>query len=129
MLGDAVFRIVGGVTGALVAGEALALLVGMYVLSPRPNAWLTGLNAFWIGFDLVCGVGLVRLALVGGGGWAGALMLALVVLGAHVYRDWEYFAPAVSERFLANLPLFVMNNVKLLGLVAMSSLILRFSAG
>jgi hypothetical protein len=44
-------------TGGVIAGEALALLVGMALLSPRLNAWLTARNLLWLGLDLVCGGG------------------------------------------------------------------------
>jgi hypothetical protein len=67
-MNDLPFKITTLLTGIVVAGEALALLVGLALLT-------------------------------------------------HGYRDWEYVARA-SNPFCANAPLFVVNNLKLAGLLA-----------
>jgi hypothetical protein len=43
-------------------------------------------------------------------------VFALLLL-THVYREWEYLVGAPGA-FCANLPLFVFNTIRLLGLVA-----------
>ncbi len=58
MFTEGFLKIVAIVTGVLVAGEALALLVGMVVLSPHPNPWISPRNIFWFGLDIVCGASL-----------------------------------------------------------------------
>jgi hypothetical protein len=49
--------------------------------------------------------------------YSGLLKVVLVSLGTHAYREWEFFASSAPSRFLANLPLFAANNVKLVGLI------------
>ena len=58
MLNKGFLEIVAIITGILVAGEAMALLVGMVVLSPHPNPWISPRNIFWFGLDIVCGASL-----------------------------------------------------------------------
>ena len=41
--------------------------------------------------------------------------VALIAMVAHVFRDWEYFNGGQNV-FLANLALFIVNNIKLVGL-------------
>jgi hypothetical protein len=111
--------IVSIVTGITISGEALALLVGMTLLSPQPNPWVIPINLFWLGLDILCGAGILILAFLPGGGLAGQPVLmgiTLVSLGAHLYRDWEFFTNHTSSRFLVNTPLFAVNNLRLLGL-------------
>lgn len=108
-------------TGIIVAGEALALLVGMHFLSEGNNPWISFKNDLLLFLDIVAGLGLVYLALAGGGvAWPYALY-ALVGLGfvTDGYREWEYLASA-GNPFCANGPLFVVNNLKLAGLLAIT---------
>jgi hypothetical protein len=44
-------------------------------------------------------------------------VMAVTLLLAHAYREWEYLA-GMPAAFCANGPLFVFNNVRLLGLVS-----------
>jgi hypothetical protein len=112
-------------TGLVVAGEAAALLVGMYILSPQPNPWISGRNSFWVGLDIVCGIGLICLILMPESSLRDGLLmaLALIATGSHAYREWEYFASSAASRFLVNVPLFVLNNVKLIGLILIAGMI------
>jgi hypothetical protein len=41
---------------------------------------------------------------------------------AHGYREWEYLVGAANP-FCANAPLFVLNNLKLIGLLVIAGLI------
>jgi hypothetical protein len=45
-------------------------------------------------------------------------------MGGHAYREWEYFASNEANRFLANVPLFVLNNVKLIGLISIVGMLM-----
>ncbi len=106
-------------TGTVMAGEALALLVGMHVLSEGDNAWLSAKNDLFLALDLVAGMGLLYLALVQrGAAWPYAFYSVVgLALLTHGYREWEYLAGAANP-FCANVPLFVVNNLKLLCLAA-----------
>ncbi len=100
----------------LIAGEAFALFVGMHLLSPSHNPWLSAKNDSLLGLDLVTGLGLIYLVAVQDG-LAGSLFWLFVGIGllTHSYRAWEYFA-ATHNRFCANQALFIVNNLKLVGL-------------
>jgi hypothetical protein len=118
MLNEGWIKMVTLTTGALIGGEAFALLVGMYILSPRPNVWITTTNTLWIALDIICGAGLLWLALINVSGYRDGMLFsaAFISLGAHAFREWDYFASQTETRFLTNMPLFVVNNVKLMGL-------------
>jgi hypothetical protein len=116
------------VTGLLVAGEALALLIGMHLLSRSHNPWLSWKNDLLLVLDLLVGVGLIGVV-VATRNPIGALPLYLMTglgLFTHLYREWEYLSE-VSNAFCVNPPLFVLNNVKIMGLLAV--LVLAVAAG
>jgi hypothetical protein len=102
------------VMGLVVAGEALALLVGMNL--PRPSEWSTLKNNGLALVDVVTGVLLVVLLFC----WKDVLsslllhVLLITVVASHGYREWEYTANG-PNRFCANVPLFVLNSIKLVG--------------
>ncbi|MGD9049946.1 MAG: hypothetical protein PVF77_17975, partial [Anaerolineae bacterium] len=76
-------------------------------------------NNLFLALDILAGLGLVFLALVQrGAAWPYALYaLTGLALLTHGYRDWEYLA-GTDNAFCATTPLFVVNNLKLVGLVA-----------
>jgi hypothetical protein len=113
------FRIITLFTGAVAAGEALALLVGMRILSGDDNPWISSKNDLFIVLDIMTGLGLVYVALAPpGAAWPYLFFLvAGLALLTHAYREWEYLAPA-AHPFCANPPLFFVNNLKLAGLLA-----------
>jgi hypothetical protein len=118
-MNDLLFKIVTLMTGLAIAGEALALLVGMHFLSEGHNPWISFKNDLLLVLDIVAGLGLVYLALAHRGpGWSYALYsLAGLALLTHGYREWEYLAGG-GNPFCANAPLFIVNTLKLVGLVA-----------
>ena len=117
-VGNSVFlRVITGLTGAVTAGEAVALAIGMHLLSSGDNPWLSVKNDLLLGVDLISGVVMVIGGLAGSGFTVAVLNTAVAVsLIAHGYREWEYLARA-GNAFCFNLPLFVLNNVKLIGLL------------
>ena len=119
MASDGFFRGITIITGALIAGEALALLVGMYLLSSRPNPWITGLHTFFIALDILSGLVLIYLCFSGAAGTRDRLIFIIVLISAaaHIFRDWQYFTGGKEIIFLTNTPLFIFNNVKLIGLI------------
>jgi hypothetical protein len=113
------FNMITLVTGLFIAGEALALLVGMHFSSQSDKSWVSVKNNLFLALDILAGLGLVFLALVQrGAAWPYALYaLAGLALLTHGYREWEYLA-GTDNAFCATTPLFVVNNLKLVGLVA-----------
>jgi hypothetical protein len=100
-----ILKVVTVISGVLTAGEALALLVGMVGLSPRPNPWITQLNILWIGLDILCGAGLLMLVFFVKGyptarsSWL--IGIALLCMASHLYRDWEYIASQAGRKPLS----------------------------
>jgi hypothetical protein len=112
-----VLKLVTVSTGLVVAGEALVLLVGMHFLSGSDNPWNSLKNDLLLTLDILAGTVLIVLALSSGlnGPWPwGAVGVALL---AHLWRDVEYLA-YFDNPFCINLPLFVVNNLKIVGLIA-----------
>ena len=103
-------------TGAIIAGEALALLTGTYFLS-NDKAWASK-NIVFLILDIATGLGLIYFGFVKGNIHTSALfyLFSGLALLTHGYREWQYFAD-VEYRFCFNPPLFIVNNVKLAGLV------------
>ena len=104
------------ITGVLVAGEALLLLVGLRLPAEAALPWITPMNDTLLALDLVTGIGLVALALWVKEGRGEALLigLAAVAVLTHGYRVWEV-AAACANPFCANPVLAIMNVVKLAG--------------
>lgn len=113
------FNMVTLVTGLFIAGEALALLAGKHFSSEGDDSWISVKNNVFLALDILAGLGLVYLALAHQGGtWTYAFyFLVGLALLTHGYREWEYLA-GTDNAFCANTPLFVVNNLKLVGLVA-----------
>jgi hypothetical protein len=105
-------------TGIVIAGEALALAVGMHVLNPDDNPWISLKNDLLLGIDVVVGVGLVVVAANRGTSLASGIfhVLGSIALLTHGYREWEVLARA-ADAFCANAPLFAVNSLKLAGLL------------
>jgi hypothetical protein len=105
-------------TGLVIAGEALALLVGMHFLSERNNPWISLKNDLLFALDILTGSALIASSLRTGNPGNPIFWVALgLALLAHIYRDWETLSHAANP-FCLNLPLFVVNNVKLVGLLS-----------
>ena len=116
------FRIGVVLTGLVILGEALALVVGMHFLSEQGNPWNSLKNDLLLGVDIVTGVGLITLSFAITNAQMSKFDLlyfvAALALLAHGYRAWEYLTRA-ANRFCINLPLFAVNNIKLAALTAM----------
>ncbi len=117
----AFFRFGTGLIGLVIVGEAVALFVGMHILSERSNPWICWKNDFLLGVDILTGTGLLYFAVVNSRLNPFHLVSLFIVLAllTHGYRAWEYQAN-VSHGFCVNVPLFVFNNIKLLGLLAIT---------
>lgn len=111
------------ITGALVGGEALALAVGMRLPAGVPNSWLSVKNNAFLLLDILTGAAILAAAFGGQGGRLSIWLLVFTgaALLLHLYREWEYLS-GFANAFCANRPLFIVNNVKLLGLLAVMAL-------
>ena len=56
---DLGFKVATVVTGLVVAGQALALPVGMRLASRGDNPWISVKNDLYLALDIVAGLGLV----------------------------------------------------------------------
>jgi hypothetical protein len=118
------FKVISVLTGAVVAGEAAALLVGVYILGGAENPWISAKNSLFLVLDVLMGLGLVYLALAArGAAWPAVFYSTVAVaLLSHGYREWEVLVNA-SNPFCANTPLLVVNNFKIAGLLASAILV------
>ena len=103
-------------TGLLIFGEALALLVSTgLVVKPRPS-WLNRKNVTFLLDDLFFGIVLMLLAAqVFTQAWIFWIAVISTFL-SHALRDAEFVAN-FPNKFCANSGLFLLNNVKLAGLL------------
>lgn len=110
------------ITGTIIAGEATALLLGVHVFAGGDNPWISSKNDLLLILDLITGIGMVYLAASDSGFYDSPIFLVLsnVALLTHGYREWEYLGGSPNS-FCANLPLFIVNNLKLVGLVSVSA--------
>jgi hypothetical protein len=99
-------------------GEALALTVGLRLFGMPASPWGSGKNHLLLVLDILSGLGLAWIAYRSGGATTGPWwwLLWAVALASHGFREWEYLTRA-HNAFLFHPPLFVVNNLKLLGLV------------
>jgi len=100
-------------TGGLILTESALLLAGMNI--PEPSPWSNGKNITLAASDILLGGTLVWFSLSGTDYRENPLYYGvLLALGVtHLYREGEYFLARDSQPFAANLPLFLLNNVRL----------------
>ena len=118
------FKVASLLTGLTMVGEALALLVGMHILSTGDNPWVSVKNDLFLVLDVVAGLGLLYPVLARRTAPYGLYFLVGLALLSHGYRVWEYLARA-GNPFCANLPLFIVNDLKLAGLLVIAVLGVR----
>lgn len=100
------------ILGLVVTGEALALLVGMNLPSPGLSTWSTFKNNGLVLIDVITGIMIIYFS------WRKDIdnsiyqIVILLILILHSYRSWEYIYHPFNM-FCVNLPLFIVNNVKL----------------
>jgi hypothetical protein len=97
--------------GILLVGEAAALFIGMHVLGNKPNSWISYKNTLLLVLDVGCGTMLLFSVLVKIPEVIFWLVFIMVVL-SHSFREYEYFSMQ-KQPFCSNLPLFIVNNVKM----------------
>jgi hypothetical protein len=97
--------------GTLLVGEAVALFIGMHVLSKKHNSWISNKNSLLLILDIGCGTMLLISVLVKIPEVFFWLIFIMVVL-SHSFREYEYLS-LQKQPFCSNLPLFIANNVKM----------------
>ena len=102
------------ITGLVMLGEAKVLFTGLRLAKLAKNPWFTVRNRIMLCSDIL--FGFILLAFV----FRTVSILFLIVVCfsflAHGYREWEYLAQR-ENRFCANIPQFIVNNFKLIGLL------------
>jgi hypothetical protein len=103
------------IAGIMIAGEATALYIGMQ----SDPTWLCTKNNILLITDLITGSGLIYLAVTRDNlaDSRGFYFLSTIALVAHGYREWEYIHGA-DQQFCFNIPLFIVNNIKIIGLAS-----------
>lgn len=98
------------ITGLLMAGESAALFIGMHL---RDTGWNNPVNRAYVLFDIIVG-GLLTAAAYD------VARISTIVLATsaltHIIRDYDYMRD-VPDRYAFNIPLLIVLNIRLLGLL------------
>jgi hypothetical protein len=97
--------------GILLVGEAAALLVGTRLINKSKNPWNTHKNSIFLFLDILCGTILLLSVFLKFPEAIFWIMFILVML-SHAFREYEYLS-LQEQPFCSNLPLFIVNNVKI----------------
>ena len=104
------FFIIGA--GSIAIAESILLLIGMQV--PAPSAWSNPKNILFAGSDIILGGLLVYCSFFLEDIESAPLfyIVAALLFISHGIRQFEYTSGTVNP-FCINVPLFILNNVKL----------------
>lgn len=107
------------ILGGIMIGESIALLVGTTILRNKFNGWLSRKNGAFLGSDMILAA-LIILALPALQYFPAYFFSLFLVVGiaTHSYRTLEYYSQK-DQKFCANFPLFVVNNIKLLAFLVL----------
>ena len=96
----------------LLLGESLALLFGVFLIGEGKKSWASNKNLLFLIVDIICGVLLLEFAIHQTSvSWF--WLLLGIIYPTHAFREYEYLA-RVEAPFCSNLPLFIMNNIKII---------------
>ncbi len=111
-------QVVSSLVGFVVAGEAAALAIGIHIVKQSRSPWISLKNDLLLALDIVVGLVLILLAFEGDKLPQPIWFPLFVILGliTHLFRIWEYLAERKST-FCGNRPLFIVNNIKFIGLL------------
>ena len=107
--------------GLLIVGVAIILLIDMYVISKKQNEWKTRFNTNTLLIDIAFGTILIFNAIEN---MPYKVVAIVVLIITHLYREIEYFYKEKKNRFIFNLPLFIVNTIKLSGLIVLLIIII-----
>ncbi len=97
--------------GILLVGEAAALFIGMRVLGKGGNPWNSHKNLLLLFLDILCGT-ILLLSLFLRFPEIIFWIIFILVEVSHAFREYEYLSMQ-KQPFCSNLPLFMINNVKI----------------
>ena len=102
------------VVGAIVAGEALALIIGMLIIKKGNSPWNIARNRKYLYADLFIGIVLILNSNFNENLWYTIVVAIsiIVAIATHFFRVGEYLLKKPNA-FCANTALFVVNNLKL----------------
>jgi hypothetical protein len=109
-------QIISLLLGLLIVGEAIMLLIGIYVISKKQNEWKTRFNTNTLLIDIAFGIIIIFNAIEN---MPYKVVAIVVLIITHLYREIEYFYKEKKNRFIFNLPLFIINTIKLIGLIVL----------
>jgi hypothetical protein len=109
-------QIISLLIGILVVGEAILLLIGMYGINKKHNEWKTRFNTNTLLIDVAFGM-IIFFNAIENMPYKEVAIVVLII--THLYREIEYFYKEKKNRFIFNFPLFIVNTVKLIGLIAL----------
>jgi hypothetical protein len=106
------------VVGLFVAGEATALAVGLHIVKKSKSPWVSLKNDLLLALDVVVGLGLIFWAISDTDFQTPEWFSLFVIIGllTHIFRVWEYLAGRKNP-FCGNRSLFIINNLKFVGLL------------
>jgi len=114
-------QILSFVLGTVIVGEAILLFVGKYLSGKKDDDWKTRFNLNTLLIDIGFGTIIIFNAFEG----MPFIIIALLALSiTHLYREAEYFKKEKKSRFITNASLFVVNSIKLIGLIGLFFLVL-----
>lgn len=111
-------RVITLLVGAIVTGEATALAIGMHLVKKSKSPWISLKNDLLMALDVVVGLALIFIAFDGGALIQPIWFSIFVLIGllTHIYRIWENLAGREIP-FCGNRSLFILNNIKFIGLL------------
>ena len=114
-------KIISLLLGLLIVGEAIPLLLVMYGKSSKPAEWKTRFNTNTLLMDIAFGMIIIFNAIED-------MPFKVIAIGAllitHLYREIEYFNKGKKNRIIINIPLFIVNSIKLIGLIILFIIVL-----
>jgi hypothetical protein len=107
--------------GSAIVGEAVLLLIGMCIMGGKESAWKTRFNLNTLLIDIAFGLIILFHAFED----MPFIVIAIpALIITHLFREIEYFKKEKKSRFLTNTPLFLVNSIKLAGLLGLLFLLL-----
>ena len=107
--------------GVIIVGEAILLLIGMYLIGKKDHDRRTGFNINTLLIDLAFGTIILFNAFEN----MTFIIIAIpALIITHLYREIEYFKKDKKSRLSNSYSLFIVNSIKLIGLVGLLILVL-----
>jgi len=102
----------------IIIGEAFALLAGTLIIPSKTSNWINWKNAILLIVDILTAVFiLISLPELHYLPLEIFLLSLAVGIATHIYRIVQYYS-SEKKKFCTNLSLFIVNDIKMLGLIA-----------